>query len=170
MAMKHPLKKQLNKPRHKTQTNNNKDSWAKFTYFGKETRFITKLFKETQIRIAYKVNNTISKRLTPKPWNSNPPQQQFEKSGIYRLTCPDCQMKYVGQTGGSLQKRYKEHFHDFKYNIHKSSFAAHLLDKLQEQKLDQNPRVGNRISHNTTACPRTRLRKNPSCPQSKTAV
>jgi hypothetical protein len=27
-----------------------------------------------------------------------------------------------------LAKRYKEHLHDFKYNIKKSSFATHLLD------------------------------------------
>ena len=37
-------------------------------------------------------------------------------------------MKYVGQTGRSFHKRYKEHFRDFKYNIRKFSFAIHLLD------------------------------------------
>jgi hypothetical protein len=37
-------------------------------------------------------------------------------------------MKYVGQRGRSFHKRYKEHFHDFKYNIRKSSFANQLLD------------------------------------------
>jgi hypothetical protein len=36
--------------------------------------------------------------------------------------------KCVGQIGRSFQKRYKEHFHDYKYNIRKSSFATHLLD------------------------------------------
>jgi transposase-like protein len=56
------------------------------------------------------------------------PQQQYERSGIYSPTCPDCNMKYVGQTGSSFRKRYNEHFHDFKYNTRKSSFATHLLD------------------------------------------
>jgi hypothetical protein len=28
-------------------------------------------------------------------------------------------------------KRYGEHFHDYKYNIRKSNFAAHLLDRKQ---------------------------------------
>jgi len=39
-------------------------------------------------------------------------------------------MKYIGQTGLSFQKRFKEHFHDFKYNIlvRKSNFATHVLD------------------------------------------
>jgi hypothetical protein len=50
-------------------------------------------------------------------------------SDAYYLTRPDCHMKYVGQTGRSFLKRYKEHFHDFKYSIRKSSFATHLLDK-----------------------------------------
>ena len=107
--------------------NNNKEFWAKFTFFGKETRTITKLFKDTQLRVAFKVNNTINKRLAPKPGNKNP-QQQLERSGVYCLTCPDCHMKCIGQTDRSFHKRYKEHFHDFKYNIRKSSFATHLLD------------------------------------------
>jgi hypothetical protein len=119
--------KQFNKPGPKIHTNNNKDSWAKFTYFGKESGFITKLFRETQLRTAYKVNNTIEKRLTPKLCNSYP-QQQFEKSGVYSLTCLDCQKKYVGQTARSFHTRYKEHSQEFKFNIRKSSFAAHVLD------------------------------------------
>jgi hypothetical protein len=56
------------------------------------------------------------------------PQQQYERSGVYCLTFPDCNMKYVGQTDCTFQKRYKEHFHDFKCNLRKSSFATHLLD------------------------------------------
>jgi len=46
---------QFSKPRQKDNSNNTKDSWAKFTYFGRETRAITKLFKETRVRVAYKV-------------------------------------------------------------------------------------------------------------------
>jgi uncharacterized protein (UPF0335 family) len=106
---------------------NNKELWAKFTYFGKETRAVTKLFKDTPIRVAYKVNNTIKKGLAPKPENPSR-QQQYEKSGIYSLTCPDCNRKYVGQMDCAFRKRYKEHFHYFKYNIKKSSFATHLLE------------------------------------------
>jgi hypothetical protein len=90
--------KHFNKPGQKGNINNNKEFWAKFTYFGKETRAITKLFKESQIRTAFKVNNTINKRLAHKPCNTNP-QQQFGRSGVYCLTCPDCHMKYVGQAG-----------------------------------------------------------------------
>ena len=118
---------QLNNPKHKANTNNRKDSYAEFTYFGKETRAVTKLFKETQLRVAYKVNNTINKQLVSKLNNQNS-QQQYERSGVYSLTCPDCLMKYIGQTGRTVEKRFQEYFHDFKYNIRKSNFATHLLD------------------------------------------
>jgi uncharacterized protein (UPF0335 family) len=93
----------INKPKQKRDNKDNKILWAKFTYIGKGTRTITKLFRDTPIRIAYKVNNTISRRLIPKPDNLNP-QQRFEKSGIYSLKCPDCNKKYVGQIDGSFKK------------------------------------------------------------------
>jgi hypothetical protein len=35
--------------------------WATFTYTGSETKFITKLFKNTNLKIAYKTVNTIGK-------------------------------------------------------------------------------------------------------------
>ena len=69
----------------------------------------------------------VKKLLTHRPRITDP-HNQFENSGIYSLTCPDCQMKYDGQIGQSFHQRYKEHFHDYKFNIRKYSFATHLLD------------------------------------------
>jgi hypothetical protein len=37
--------------------------WARFTYVGKETKYITKLFKNTTVRITYTTHNTIHKLL-----------------------------------------------------------------------------------------------------------
>jgi len=71
-----PVIKQFNKLAHKENANKNQVSWAKFTYSGRETKFITKIFKETQTRIAYTANNTIKKTFNP----YNPcPQNQYEK-------------------------------------------------------------------------------------------
>jgi hypothetical protein len=122
-----PIIVQLSKPTTKTTPNNNKSTWAKFTYIGKQTKFITKLFKETSVKIAYTTNNTISKYLSRKPHTSQP-TNQYERSGIYQLTCPNCHKRYIGQIGRSFQKRYQEHFQDFKYNKHKSKYATHLLE------------------------------------------
>jgi len=40
-------------------TNGNPPKWVIFTYIGKETTYITKIFKHTNIKIAYLTNNTI---------------------------------------------------------------------------------------------------------------
>jgi uncharacterized protein (UPF0335 family) len=93
----------INKPKQKRDNKDNKERWAKFTYIRKGTRTITKVFKDTPIRVAYKVNYTISRRLIPKPDNSKT-QQHIEKSGIYSLKCSDCDMKYIGQIDGSFRK------------------------------------------------------------------
>jgi len=63
---------------------------AKFTYVGKETKFITKLFKDSSLEITFTTRNTISKLLSSR---QNPSQQTFDNSGVYQHTCPDCNMK-----------------------------------------------------------------------------
>jgi hypothetical protein len=113
--------------REENKTSQRKGPWAKFTYIGKQTKFITKLFKQMPIRVTYTTNNTIGKLLTHKP-ECTQCQNQYDLSGIYQLVCPVCKMKYVGQTGRPFRKRYQEHFRDFKYNNNKSRFAAHLLE------------------------------------------
>jgi len=82
--------------REKPKQDKNKTQWAKFTYSGKETRAITKEFKNTNLRIVYSTNNTIRKLLTAR---HQQPKCKYEKCGIYQITCPTCNMKYTGQTG-----------------------------------------------------------------------
>jgi hypothetical protein len=105
---------------------NHTQYWATFTFVGKETKTITKLFKNTNIKIAYKTSNSLQKLLTPRPDTSK--KDNFQKSGMYRLTCPDCKQTYTGQTRKNFKKRYKEHFQSYKYGSQNSKFAQHLLD------------------------------------------
>ena len=63
-------------------------------YFGKETAYITKIFKHTNIKLAYCTNNTIQENLTPKTHN----HEKFSATGVYKLTCPDCGKTYIGET------------------------------------------------------------------------
>jgi hypothetical protein len=43
-------------------TNGFKEStWVSFAYVGKETNFITELFRDTGVNISYRTNNTIEK-------------------------------------------------------------------------------------------------------------
>jgi hypothetical protein len=59
---------------------------AEFTYIDKATKFITKLFKNSSLKISFETNSTVGKLLTDnKEYNSN----KFTKCSIYQLTCPD---------------------------------------------------------------------------------
>ena len=49
------------------------------------------------------------------------------QSGIYKLTCNDCQKAYVGQTGCDFYTRFNEHKRAFQYNTTQSKFTQHLL-------------------------------------------
>jgi hypothetical protein len=113
------------KTEHKVK--HNKSKWAKFSCVGKETKFVTKLFKDSSIRVTFTTNDTISKSLSLKQ-NHPQKQNQFEKSGVYQLACPECSMRYSGQTGRPFRVRFQEHFLDYKYANNKSKFALHLLE------------------------------------------
>ena len=106
------------KQRHTTPTH----KWATFTYIGKETMYITNLFRHTNINVAFRTNNTIYNRLSPTHHTTD----KYTQSGDYKLTCPDCNKAYVGQTGRSLLARYKDHKRVFRHNSHTSKFAQHL--------------------------------------------
>ncbi|PNF35966.1 hypothetical protein B7P43_G03548 [Cryptotermes secundus] len=53
---------------------------------------------------------------------------KYNLCGVYQMTCKDCDLKYVGQTGRNFRKRYKEHIREIKTNGQKSKFAQHILD------------------------------------------
>jgi hypothetical protein len=103
--------------------------WATFTYTGKETKYITKLFKNMNLNIAYKTNNTIECPLTQQQNKHHYTNlDKFQKSGFYQLVYKECKKKYTGQTGCSFQTRFKEHLRDYKHNNGKLNFAQHLIN------------------------------------------
>jgi uncharacterized protein YgiM (DUF1202 family) len=115
----------FNKRKKQIQKHDTQRKWAKFTYVGKETRFITKLFKNTDVKVTFVTDNTIERRLAMK---QKPNQTKYDKNDIYQLTCPGCKMKYTGQTGRPFKFRFKEQFRDFKYGNNRSKFAQPLLE------------------------------------------
>jgi len=88
----HPSK--ITTPNRQTTTTTRK--WARFTYVGRETTFITNLFKKTDLIIALRTNNTIQrllmhiKQITEKA-------DKCTQSGVYKLTCPDCNSRMWGK-------------------------------------------------------------------------
>ena len=76
------------------ETNTTTHKWASFTYTGKEPVFITNLFKKTDLKIAWRTTNTIQRLLMPQ----HQPSDRYARSGTCKLTFPDCNKAYVGQT------------------------------------------------------------------------
>jgi hypothetical protein len=74
--------------------------------------------------IAYTTNNTIQKLLsTP----TTTLEDKYSKSGVYKLTFPDCHRNYKGQTDHPSSTRFQEHHRDFTLGHTKSKFAEHLI-------------------------------------------
>ena len=116
-------KTRSNKPKHQQTCQNPK--WATFAYVGRETRVIIKLFKNTNIKIAYTTNNNLGKLLVTQ--RDIKAKSKFDKNGVYQLTCPTCLKKYIGQTDRPFHERFREHYRDYKYANNKSKFAQYVL-------------------------------------------
>jgi hypothetical protein len=110
-------------PPNTTSKTNKHEQRAIFTYFGHETHKITKIFKDTQLKIAFRTNNTIQQHLFAKQ-----PKNTTNTSGIYRMKCLDCPQQYIGQTGRPFKTRFKEHIRAIKYNSDASTYAQHILN------------------------------------------
>jgi hypothetical protein len=101
--------------------------WATFTCIGRETRSITKIFKTTNLKVAFKTSNTIQNHLCNLK-ESNHQKDPYQNSGIYQLTCKECNLKYLGQTDRTFKTRYNEHINAIKSNKSTSRYAQHILD------------------------------------------
>lgn len=94
--------------------------------FGLLSVRVTKIFRHTDIKIAYRTNNTIQEKVTPKTHN----HEKFPPSGIYKLTCPDYGKAYTGQRGRNFSKRYNEHLRALRNNCNSSKFSHRINDHL----------------------------------------
>jgi hypothetical protein len=110
-----------------TRTQISTPKWATFTYIGKETNFITNLFKKTNIKIAFRTNNSIQTLLSHRQQKT----EIYSQSGVYKLTCPDCGKAYVRQTGRNFATRFREHRNAFSTASQSSNFAKHLIEHSQ---------------------------------------
>jgi hypothetical protein len=86
---------------------------AKFTYTGRETRIITRLFKNTNIKVTHTTNNNVRKLLDTQ--RSTKPRNKFEMNGVYQMISPTCFKKYIGQTDQHFHVLFNEHYREYKY-------------------------------------------------------
>jgi hypothetical protein len=121
-----PIKARMHKHNHTTPPPTQSPKWATFTYTGKETTYITNLFKQTNMKIAFRTRNSILNHLASHNHTQKAP---YTSSGVYKLTCPDCSKAYLGQTGRSFLTRFKEHKQAAKNKSTSSNFAKHINEQ-----------------------------------------
>lgn len=82
--------------------------------------------RKHNVVLASKTSNKLENKL-----NVNKPAATLNNgtdgTGVYRLTCNDCPMMYIGQTGRSFKKRFSEHLPKPSLQTQKSRFAEHLV-------------------------------------------
>jgi len=103
--------------------------WATFTYISPEICKVTNIFKNTNVRIAFRCRNTIAKLIRPPKDHDIPPHNKW---GIYQLTCNTCSRSYVGQTSRNLNIRFQEHIRYIKNSNPQSAYAQHILQNQHE--------------------------------------
>ncbi|KAJ8952663.1 hypothetical protein NQ318_020978, partial [Aromia moschata] len=124
LIRKHKFKRILyNSTTFRIDTDNSK--FASLPYEPKFTRGLDKIFKNININLVYNSKNKLQTLLgNPKDKINN-----NEKSGIYEISCKDCDQKYIGQTKRSILTRFKEHMAHLKYGrTEKSCVAQHAFD------------------------------------------
>jgi hypothetical protein len=90
------MKQHIPKVKPNTQTNTQTDNKrAIFTYTGRKTRAVTKIFQKAGIKVAFTTKHTINNLLRHKHDHND----KYDSSGIYQLECTDCGKQYIGQTG-----------------------------------------------------------------------
>ena len=106
-----------------------------FTFTSPNIRKITNLFKQTDIKIAFRCKNTLAHLVKTKHNTISPPH---DRPGIYQLKCNTCNLSYIGQTSRNLKTRYHEHIRYIKNNNPQSAYAQHILDNGQEYGTMEN--------------------------------
>lgn len=95
-------------------------TYRSLPYLGPVSNHIASILKKKieNLRISFKVQKTIGSTFT----RTKDSIDFLERSGIYKLTCKDCEASYVGRTTRTVGTRIKEHLS----RIEKSNFGFHL--------------------------------------------
>jgi len=124
------LKTQIQHKAHIRTTKDENKKWATFTYHSPKVRKLTNLFQHTNIKIAFKSTNTIQQSIKPKNHPQNIPD--YNRSGVYKLTCKTCNISYIGQTSRDLTHRCREHIRYIRNDDPQSAYAQHILRNQHE--------------------------------------
>jgi hypothetical protein len=65
-------------------------------------------------------------------------REKYSASGKYKLSCLDCNKVFIGQTGGGVLQRFKEHYVSLRSNNTSSNFSQRLLENSHFRTHRQN--------------------------------
>lgn len=86
---------------------------------------LTRKFQEHDLQIVYTNQNKLSNLLG----STKDRTDTMKKSGIYSITCENCERVYYGQTKRNILTRYKEHKSYVRFNQgYRSAIASHALE------------------------------------------
>jgi hypothetical protein len=117
--------KQNHTQQQQQETTTPRNKWITFNYFSPLIRKISNLFRQIDLKMAFRATNTIQQQLAAKQTHNDP-------SGIYGLKCKTCNKVYVGQSERAISVRFKEHIRYTRSNNSTSAYAAHILDNRHE--------------------------------------
>jgi hypothetical protein len=81
--------------------------------------------------VAFRAADTIQQQFTKKQTYKDP-------SGIYKPKHNTCNRVYVGESGRTINMRYKENIRYIRSNNPKSAYATHILDNRREYGTEEN--------------------------------
>ena len=107
----------------------NKDKKDKYvgsiTYMGYQTKKIIKCFEKYDVDVAIKKTKTVFDHVK----NNNIEEIPIlYKSGVYKLSCKDCEKVYVGETGRRFEIRMEEHAKGEGDRMTNSLNARHFME------------------------------------------
>jgi len=103
---------------------NKNKRWVTFTYISPQMRKVTNIFRNTNVKIAFRCRNTIANLIKHSKDHNIPPHNKW---GIYQLTCNTCNLSYVGQMSRSPNIRFQEHVRYIRNNNPQSAYTKHIL-------------------------------------------
>ena len=150
---RHIVNKILTKHKNKNKTRDQiechkkvKQEYRKMDFFNDTSNIISKHFKKQRYTPAYITNNNVLnniKKLSSKYKKETGMNQDNKNiSGVYKITCKDCDESYIGKTERSIQIRTKEHmtketsnvFRHMKSKNHSIDQNVQILHKSQDKK------------------------------------
>ena len=120
LIRKHKYKQNKIKVLLKIETNK-PNKWITFNFMGNESTRLARTIRKID-----KLNNIIS--------NKTEQFNKYDRKGVCKLTCTNCNKFYIGRTNRNFNTRFKEHRKYFRYTEGKSKFSDHVLTEGHDMK------------------------------------